>query len=113
MKRVRHNPFAVMMTDPDGEWDVGNVGLFALLVIIIGAIPIMIVMSLFHYDVQPLGIAIGAVCAGFATALGALAAFRRSTDYPPPRPIDQQQNVIMPPKPPGQAPAEATQYHAA
>lgn len=126
MKRVRHNPFAVMMTDPDGEWDVGNVGLFALVVLVIGVIPIMLLMAFLgaygtgvKFDIQGLGVAIGAVCAGFATALGALGAFRRLADNAPPQPVPVVTTTTDRPGqvttttavPAGAPPEEKAQYH--
>lgn len=69
------------LTDTRGEPDVGNLGLFVLVVVIIGAIPFICIMSAVSaffpsvkFDPQPVGVAVGAVCGGFAAALGAYAA---------------------------------------
>jgi uncharacterized membrane protein YadS len=125
VKRVRDNPFAVMMTDPDGEWDVGNVGLFALVVLVIGVIPTMILMAFLSayggvkFDIQALGLAVGSVCGGFAAALGALGAFRRLTDNPPAQPAPAVTTTTAMPgqvttttaTPASVVPEEKSQYH--
>lgn len=73
------------LTDADGEFDVANIGLAVLIVLVLGSIPsliLMVALALYHerpFDPQPLGIAIGAICTGFATALGAFAAYQAAT----------------------------------
>ena len=69
------------LTDPHGEPDIGNLGLFALMLLVIGAIPfsscMMVIAALyptFKFDVQAYGLAVAAICGGFATALAAYAA---------------------------------------
>ena len=67
-----------------GDIDAGYLAMYCVMVAVIGAIPIMCVGSLWamHLDpthqfhVQDLGIGVGAVCGGFATAIGAVGLFR-------------------------------------
>lgn len=80
------------ITDDNGEIDVGNLGLFLLIALVVGAVPFACAMVLaravlaaawrvdFPFDVQSLGIAIGAICSGFATAIGGWGAARRLAD---------------------------------
>ncbi len=116
------------LTDDDGRFDVAFVSLFGVMGAVIGAIGTMCALSAYSffrcqpvvrealalvtctYDPQPLGIAIGATCGGFATALGALAGYMAATR--PPRPatpaqqpspvnIQMQPNAPQVPAPPG------------
>ncbi len=106
------------LTDDDGRYDVAFVSLFCVMGAVVNTIVTMCVVSTFAYlrcrsfevngvivnctyDPQPLGIAIGAVCGGFATALGALAGYMLATR--PPRPAAPQQqpspvNISMQPQ---------------
>lgn len=79
------------ITDDNGEIDVGNLGLFVLIGLVLSAIPFACaavlaraILSVWHidftFDVQALGIAIGAICSGFATAIGGWGAARRLAD---------------------------------
>ncbi len=82
------------ITEADGvTLNVGYLALFWLLWVVIGVIPVMVVMAILHIDVQPLGIAVGAVCGGFGTALAALGVFiagdrRNQYRAEPPIPAD-------------------------
>lgn len=75
-----------------------------MIVVVLGVIPLMCFMAfiaLFYFRTNPaevlrsLGIGIGAVCGGFATALGALGMFvfgdRRTA--PPPAPLPPPKGV--------------------
>lgn len=80
------------ITDDNGEVDVGNLGLFALIGLVLGVIPLLCAGVIAHgvlaaccrvdlpFDAQALGIAVGAVCSGFATAIGGWGAARRLAD---------------------------------
>jgi len=79
------------ISDDNGEVDVGNLGLFVLIGLVLSAIPFACAMVLarailaankidFPFDVQALGISIGAICSGFATAIGGWGAARRLAD---------------------------------
>jgi hypothetical protein len=102
------------LTDRDGSYDIAYVSMFGVCITVLGAIPFMCIMagvSYWHcipvyqesgsvvqcvFDPQPLGFAIGAVAGGFATALGALAAYMlatRRTPVSPPAPPPQSTNV--------------------
>lgn len=87
------------ITDERGLADVAYVSLFGVMVAVLGAILFMCLFSgiaywrctealtinpqvLCRFDPQPLGIAVGAVCGGFATALGGLAAYMAATRRP-------------------------------
>src|SRR5271168_26252 len=93
MTRGGHWRWAVhsAVTDDNGAIDVGNLGLFVLIGLVLSAIPFVCAMVLarallaiwkidFPFDVQALGIAIGAICSGFATAIGGWGAARRLAD---------------------------------
>ena len=84
------------ITDDRGIADVAYVSLFGVMVAVLGSILFMCLFSgiaywrcvevlttapqvLCRFDPQPLGIAVGAVCGGFATALGGLAAYMAAT----------------------------------
>ncbi len=94
------------LTDDNGRYDVAFVSLFWVMVTVCSSISAMTAVSVFAYfrcrvfevggvtvnctyDPQPLGIAIGAACGGFATALGALAGYMLATR--PPRPATPTQ----------------------
>ena len=87
------------LTDDTGRYDVAYVSLFYIMFAVVGAIIVMCIVSTSAYfrcqvftvngvivnctyDPQPLGIAIGAACGGFATALGALAGYMLATRGP-------------------------------
>lgn len=79
-----HGLFRNAITEADGvSVNVGYLALFWLLIVVLGAIPLMIVLAFLQLiysddhrvDVQQLGVAIGAVCTGFGAALGALGLF--------------------------------------
>lgn len=74
----------------DGVVDVAYLALFWLMVMVLGAITFACVMTAAAFlrctgactfDPQPLGIAVGAICTGFATALGALAGYMVATRH--------------------------------
>ncbi len=76
--------FREAIVDTSGQVDVANLALFWLMFAVLSTITFMCFMVAFvfwrctancTFDPQPLGMAIGAACAGFATALGALAAY--------------------------------------
>lgn len=77
--------FRSAITGDDGEVDSGYLALYWLLVVVIGVIPVMCVGAVCamwndpagHFDAQGLGIGVGSVCAGFATAAGGVGIFRR------------------------------------
>lgn len=82
--------FRGAITDEKGQVDVANLALFWVMVSVLGAITFACGMSFLAwfagcrgaahvcaYDPQPLGVAVGAICVGFATALGALGAYMR------------------------------------
>lgn len=76
--------FRGAITDRDGLIDSGYLGAFFVMAVVVGAVPFMCLLSAFtlyfspthSVDVQALGVGIGAVCAGFATAIGAVGLFR-------------------------------------
>lgn len=76
------------LTDEAGQYDIAYIGMGALIVIVLGAIPSLLLMAVWAlyagktFDPQPLGVAIGAVCAGFAAALGSLAGYMAATRKP-------------------------------
>ena len=88
------------LTDNAGNWDVAYISLAGVGAATLGSIPFMCVMSAVAYarcvpkitetavvqactyDPQPLGIAIGSACAGFAAAMTALAAYMAATKRP-------------------------------
>ena len=87
------------ISDEHGVADVAYVSLFIIVFAVLGAIAFVCLMSavsfcmchelpmttpptLCRFDPQPLGIAVGAICTGFATALGALAAYMAATRPP-------------------------------
>ena len=83
------NFFRGSCTDENGHWDVAYVSLFGVGTAVICAIPFMCLMALASwlrcsctFDPQPLGVAIGATCGGFATAVGGLAAYMAATRPP-------------------------------
>jgi len=85
------------LTDEEGRYDVAYVSLFLVAISTLSAVPFICVVSLIsylrcvpqavkdlpvvtcNYDPQPVGFAIGAIAGGFATALGALAAYMAAT----------------------------------
>lgn len=82
--------FREAIVDEKGQVDVVNVALFWLMLTVLGAITFACVMSFFSwlascrgaahqcsYDPQSLGIAVGAICTGFSTAVGAVGAYMR------------------------------------
>lgn len=80
--------FRQAITDTDGLVDVAYLALFWVMVVVLGAIFFVCAMSLAAFirckencafDPQPVGIAIGAICSGFATALGALGLYMAAT----------------------------------
>lgn len=89
--------FSDALKDQDGDYDVAYVALFAIATAVFAAIPFLCLMTaiaffkcepiiqqgitpiICTFDPQPVGIAIGAVCTGFATALGALAGYMAAT----------------------------------
>lgn len=72
-------------TDDRGYWDAAYIGVLVLTALV--AVTAMFEMlmiavtwsSVKTYDPQPLGIAVAAVCGGFATALGALAGYQAAS----------------------------------
>lgn len=93
---IRQPIFRSAITEADGQTiNVGYLSLFALMTLIVGAIPFMCIMAAWSmyfdsahtFKVQDLGIGVGAVCTGFAAALGALGVFiigdRRNSNEPP------------------------------
>ena len=73
------------LTDRAGYWDIGNISVCALLVLIIGAIPTILWVWVWSVtqtpprpiDVIPIGTSIAAICGGFGTALAALGMYLR------------------------------------
>jgi hypothetical protein len=103
--------FRSAVTESDGVTvNVGYLALFWLMVAILTAIPMLVVLAVADMmeapghplDLRSLGYAIGAVCAGFATALGALGVFvygdRRFSD-PPAAPRDHDSQDPPPSQP--------------
>jgi hypothetical protein len=92
MTRKKKSRLESALTDDNGEWDVGNIGLFALIILVLGVIPFICAMVLtravlkafysidFPFDVGPVGLGVGAICGGYATAMGAWGAARRLAD---------------------------------
>lgn len=87
--------FREAITDSSGVVDVSYLALFWVMVSVLGAITFVCAMTAIvflrcnancTFDPQPLGFAVGAICAGFATALGSLAGYMLATrrrDAPP------------------------------
>lgn len=82
--------FREAIVDDKGQVDVANVALYWVMLSVLGAITFACLMSLASwaascfgkahqcsYDPQPLGVAVGAICAGFASALTALGVYVR------------------------------------
>lgn len=85
------------LTDSHGVYDVAYISLFAISLSILGTVPFLCIAAWISYsrcvpvvserlplvtcsfNPEPLGIAIGAIAAGFATALGALAGYMAAT----------------------------------
>jgi hypothetical protein len=115
------NIFREAVTDSDGQVDVAYLSLFWVLISVLGSITFACVMTWVSYsrcvpaaaqivgiaptqtvipavvcifDPQPLGIAIGAICGGFAAAITSLAAYMGLTR--PPRPIQDRRNEGAP-----------------
>ena len=80
--------FQEAIRDEHGLVDVAYLSLYWLMAHVLGAIVFVCVLALWAFwrndtfDPQALGIAIGAICGGFATALGALAAYMLATRKP-------------------------------
>lgn len=108
--------FHSAIVDEKGQVDIGNLSLFWVLISVLGSITFVSVMSawsfgacvqdmeavppvLCRYDPQPFGIAVGAICGGFATALGALGVYMRLVqapkDAPLPSPVQVQNADIV------------------
>ncbi len=76
--------FRSAITDGNGDVDAGYLAMFALMALVVGAIPIMVIGAFLamwfdpthEFNVKDLGIGIGAVCGGFATAAGGIGMFR-------------------------------------
>lgn len=76
--------FSSAITGADGQVDAGYLAMFAVMLIVMGAVPSMCIGTFLamwyapdhRFDVQSLGVGIGAVCGGFATAIGAVGLFR-------------------------------------
>jgi len=72
-------------TDERGLWDAAYISVLALagLVVLTVVVEIALVVVAWHtgkpYDPQPLGVAVAAVCGGFATAIGGLAGYMAAT----------------------------------
>lgn len=81
---MKRSVFRSAITKGDGEVDSGYLAMFVLMILVTGTIPAMCIgafasmwMRADHvFLVQDLGIGIGAVCGGFATAIGAIGMFR-------------------------------------
>ncbi len=76
--------FRSAVTGDDGDIDSGYLAAYAIMAVVITAIPFMCIFAaiamwldpLHVFDVQSLGIGIGSVCTGFGVAIGAVGAFR-------------------------------------
>ena len=76
--------FRSAVTDADGAVDSGYLAMFVLMLVVVGVVPVMCIgtfVSMYFdtahkFDVQSLGIGVGAVCGGFATTVGAVGMFR-------------------------------------
>lgn len=76
--------FRSAITGNDGSVDPGYLGLYWVMFVTTGSIPIMVAAALIAqyfdplhaFEAQALGIGIGAACTGFATAAGAVGLFR-------------------------------------
>lgn len=97
------------VTDENGVTDVAYVSIIWILAVALGAVTAIVCVAVVSYfrcyavadvgggiraqvpctfDPQPVGIAVGAVFGGFATALGALAGYMAATRRrEPPRPV--------------------------
>lgn len=86
--------FRSAITGEDGQVDAGYLALFWVLVLVVGAIPVMCVGTLaaMYFDAhhvfkaQELGVGIGAVCTGFAAAIGGVGLFRAGDKTHPQQP---------------------------
>lgn len=74
------------VTDDRGDFDVANMGVAVVIAMTVGAVTVACVALLLGKDPQPLGVAVGAIFAGFATALGALGVYRWGDRRAPPPP---------------------------
>lgn len=77
------------LTDEHGQYDIAYIGMGALVLIVLGAIPWVLVLASIALaysrplsDLWGVGAAIGAICGGFAAALGALAGYMAATRKP-------------------------------
>lgn len=71
--------FRDLITDDAGALDGPRLGLAVLIVLILGAVPIMVLLAILQMvwpehpaPIKDLGIGIGSVCGGFATAVAAM-----------------------------------------
>lgn len=80
--------FREAISDTDGVVDVSYLALFWVMCSVLGAITFLSAMAVTvfwrckhdcAFDMQAFGIAVGAICTGFATALGGLAAYMAAT----------------------------------
>lgn len=82
--------FREAIVDQDGAVDVSYLALFWVMVSVLGAITFICAMSAWAFlrchancvfDAQGIGIAVAAICGGFATAIGGLAAYMAATKH--------------------------------
>lgn len=98
-----------LVTDVHGAFDVGRFALFAIMWVVLGAIPVMVAGGVIEaianehhiFPYSELGKGIGYVTAAFAAALGALGAYV-AMDKRPTAPLPDDA-----PPPPAAAPAPA------
>lgn len=89
---MKESVFRSAITNDDGDVDSGYLAMFVLMIMVTGAIPLMCIGAFIamwlapdhRFAVQDLGIGIGAVCGGFATAIGAIGVFRMGDKPTPP-----------------------------
>jgi hypothetical protein len=82
-----------LVSDDHGEPDIGRLAVLVLIGMVVGSVAAIIVMDAYalhtgrKFDPTPIGVAVGAICGGFSTALGALGLYLIGDKKPtPPQP---------------------------
>ena len=101
------------ITDAHGQVDTGRLALWLIMWIVLGAIPWVLALATVALitgkplaDLWGVGAAVGAICTGFAGALGALGVYVKMDKLPTaPLPPDAPPPVVVPDPAPAAPPA--------